>query len=151
ALNYQRLSSRDWVLQTSTLDSKPFLAVDRKISTRWTTDRAQVPGDFYQIDLGKTETVTRLRLLVGKSKNDFPRRFTVHFSMDGRQWELLNPKMTPVLLNWTGETLLEGSGDLDFIFPAVAMRYLKITQTGQDPEYYWSIHELELYRNGNKS
>jgi hypothetical protein len=55
--------------------------------------------------------------------------------------------MTPGLLNWTGETLLEGTADLDFIFSATPLRYLQITQTGRDSEFYWSIHELELYGN----
>jgi 4-amino-4-deoxy-L-arabinose transferase-like glycosyltransferase len=145
--SYLMLPFRPKGFQTNVNSSKASLAGDRKISTRWTTDRAQNPGDFFQIDLGKTETVGRLRLLTGTSRNDYPRGHAIHLSIDGQHWELMNPRMTSVLLNWTGETLLEGTADLDLIFSATPLRYLKITQTGRDPEFYWSIHELELYGN----
>ena len=105
-----------------------------------------MPGAFFQIDLGKVERVARLRLLVGNSWNDFPRGYLIQSSEDGKTWSPLNTLISPVWLHWTGETLLKGGADLDFIFSPTPMRFLKIVQTGKDDVFYWSIHELELYQ-----
>jgi 4-amino-4-deoxy-L-arabinose transferase-like glycosyltransferase len=144
------LPSKKWRFQTNCNPQKAFLAADGNLSTRWTTDRPQVPGDFFQIDLGKLEKVARIRLRVGNSRNDFPRGLAISYSVDNRTWFPLNPIMSPVLLRWTGETLLKGSADLDFVFPPTPMGHIRITQTGKDEVYYWSIHEIELYGRSNR-
>ena len=143
---YQPLSPKNWRFQTNYNPQKAYLAADGKITTRWTTDRPQVPGAFFQIDLGKMERVARIRLLVGNSRNDFPRGYSLQSSTDGKTWDSLNTIISPVSLHWTGETLLKGSADLDVIFPPTPMRLLKIVQTGKDDVYYWSIHEIEIYK-----
>jgi hypothetical protein len=143
---YQPLSSKGWRFQTNYNPGKANLAADGKLTTRWTTERPQLPGAFFQIDLGKVERVARLRLLVGSSRNDFPRGYLLQSSEDGKTWSPLNTLISPVSLHWTGETLLKGGADLDFIFPSTPMRFLKIVQTGKDDVFYWSIHELELYQ-----
>ncbi|MFH0788752.1 MAG: discoidin domain-containing protein [Pseudomonadota bacterium] len=144
--HFHPLSSKNWRFQTNYNPQQAYLAADGKISTRWTTDRPQVPGAFFQIDLGKLEKVARMRLLVGNSRNDFPRGYEIRYSTEGKTWTSLNSIMSPGLLHWTGETLLKSGEDLDIIFPSTPMRYLQITQTGKDDVYYWSIHELELYQ-----
>ena len=143
---YQPLSRKNWRFQTNYNPQKAYLAADGKLTTRWTTDRPQVPGAFFQIDLGKTERVARIRLLVGNSRNDFPRGYSLQSSTDGKTWDSLNTIISPVALHWTGETLLKGSADLDVIFPTRPMRLIKIVQTGKDDVYYWSIHEIEIYK-----
>ncbi len=149
--DYRPLSSKGWRFQTNYNPQNAYLAADGKVTTRWTTDRPQVPGAFFQIDLGKEERIARLRLLVGNSRNDFPRGYLIQSSTDGKTWTSLNPILSPVSLHWTGETLLKGNGpDLDFIFPPTSMRFLRIVQTGEDKTYYWSIHEIELYRREGK-
>ena len=143
---YQPLSRKNWRFQTNYNPQKAYLAADGKLTTRWTTDRPQVPGAFFQIDLGKMERVARIRLLVGNSRNDFPRGYSLQSSTDGKTWDSLNTIISPVTLHWTGETLLKGSADLDVIFPTRPMRRIKIVQTGKDDVYYWSIHEIEIYK-----
>jgi hypothetical protein len=143
---YQPLSSKGWRFQTNYNPGKANLAADGKLATRWTTERPQLPGAFFQIELEKVEQVARLRLLVGNSRNDFPRDYLVYSSEDGKTWRPLKPLISPVWLHWTGETLLKGGADLDFIFSPTPMRFLKIVQTGKDEVFYWSIHELELYQ-----
>jgi hypothetical protein len=144
--DYHLLSAKGWRFQTNFNPGKAYLAADGKLTTRWSTDRPQEPGTFFQINLGRLERVARLRLLAGNSRKDFPRGFSIQSSTDGQNWSSLNPVLSPVSLHWTGETLMKGSGpDLDFIFPPTPMRLLKIIQTGKDRVYYWSIHEIELY------
>ncbi len=144
--HYQLISSKPWRFQTNVNPLKAQLAADGKMSTRWTTGRPQVPGDYFQIDFGKMEKVGRIRLLTGNSVNDFPRNLSIRYSTDGQVWTLLDPIMSPVLLHWTGETLLKNSQDMDFIFSPTPMRYLQIVNKGRDDIYYWSIHEVELYQ-----
>jgi len=144
---YQLLSSKNWHLQTNVNPQKAHLATDGKISTRWTTDRPQVPGDYFQIDFGKMEKVGRIRILTGNSLNDFPRDLSIRCSTDGQVWTSLDPIMSPVLLRWIWETLLKSSQDMDFIFSPTSMRYLQIVNKGKDDVYYWSIHEVELYED----
>ena len=79
--------------------------------------------------------------------NDFPRGLSIRYSTDGQVWTSLDPIMSPVLLRWTGETLLKGSQDMDLIFSPTPMRYLQIINKGKDEVYYWSIHEVELYED----
>lgn len=143
--DYRPLSSKNWRFQTNYNPQGAHLAADGKLSTRWTTDRPQVPGAFFQIDLGKEERIARLRLLVGNSRNDYPRGYSLQSSTEGETWTSLNIFISPVSLHWTGEALLKGGGDLDVIFPPTSMRFLRIVQTGKDKIYYWSIHEVEIY------
>jgi hypothetical protein len=145
---FQPLSAQDWRFQTNANAAGAGLAADGKMNTRWSTGRPQQPGDFFQIDLGKEEKVARINLLVANSRNDFPRGFVIQSSIDGRAWISLNEILSPVTLHWTGETLLKGNPDLDFILPPTTMRFLKIIQTGRDETYYWSIHEIKIYRRG---
>ena len=147
---YQPLSPKNWRFQTNYSPGKAYLAADGKLTTRWTTDRPQAPGAFFQIDLGNVERVSRISLLVGNSRNDFPRGYLIQSSEDSETWSPLNTVISPVSLHWTGETLLMGGADLDFIFPPTPIRYLKIVQTGKDDIYYWSIHEIELYKREGK-
>ncbi|MGA3085037.1 MAG: discoidin domain-containing protein [Thermodesulfobacteriota bacterium] len=143
---YRPLSSKHWRFQTNYNPQRAYLAADGKISTRWTTDRPQVPGAYFQIDFGKMEKISRIRILTGNSVNDYPRGFSIRYSNDGQVWTSLDPIISPVFLHWTGETLLKGTQDLDFIFSPTPMRYLQIVNKGRDDIYYWSIHEVELYQ-----
>lgn len=147
---YRPVSSTPWHFHSNYNPQKAHLAADGKLSTRWTTGRPQIPGAYFQIDLGKLEKVARIRMLPGDSANDFPRGFSIHHSADGQTWTLLNSTMSPVSLYWTGETLLKDSQDLDFIFPPTPMRYLQIVNTGKEEVYFWSIHELEIFTRQKK-
>jgi len=146
---FRPLSPKNWRFQTNYNPQKASLAADGKMSTRWTTDRPQVPGAYFRIDLGRMEKVARIRFLVGESINDFPRGYSIRYSADGQTWTLLDSIMSPVSLHWTGETLLKGGNDLDLTFPSTSMRYLQINNTGKDNVYYWSIHEVEIYERQN--
>lgn len=139
------LPKKDWRFQTNYNPRKASLAGDGKLTTRWTSETPQATGIFFQVDLGKMKKVSRIRLLLGDSRNDFPRGYLVQTSADGRDWSSLDQPLNPLPLHWTGETILQGSGDLDLRFSPTPMRYLKIVQTGKDPVFYWSIHEIEVF------
>ena len=83
-------------------------------------------------------------MLIGGYVADFPRRLAVDLSDDGGRWQEV----------WSGETALLAfvaalelprSVPLRLPLGHAAARYLRLRQTGEDPVYYWSIAELQVY------
>ena len=65
---------------------------------------------------------------------DSPNTYSVSISRDGLSW---------------GEPVAIGLGRLGIttiVFPPRTGRFIRITQTGKDPVYSWSIYELDVYR-----
>ena len=65
-------------------------------------------------------------------ENDHPRGYEVYVSSDGEVWS------GPVA-NGAGQ-----SPTTDVTFIAQTARYIRIVQTGSDPGYWWSIHEVNV-------
>jgi hypothetical protein len=64
---------------------------------------------------------------------DSPEKYSVSVSHGGATWS------TPVA---TGSGKL---GITSITFPAQTARYIRITQTGTNAMYHWSIYELDVY------
>jgi 4-amino-4-deoxy-L-arabinose transferase-like glycosyltransferase len=142
---YRKLPRTGWLGSSNDNGREAIRAIDGKIKTRWTSGRPQVPGMSFRVDLGQPEKIARIRLRLGDSYRDFPRRAEIRFSLDGLRWEKAVPLNNPVY--WTGEKLFKDyrSGETDLVFREAPARFVEILQTGQDSVYYWSIHELELF------
>lgn len=109
----------------------PAGAIDGNAATRWTTGAAQTSGQWYQVDMGSTQTFNEVVLDAGTFTGDYPRGYQVQVSSDGT--------------NWT--TVATGTGSTQAVlvqFPVQVARYLKITQTGTASNW-WSIQELNVY------
>jgi glucosylceramidase len=107
-------------------------AVDDDASTRWTTGAGQQPGQYLQVDLGRTQRVRRVVLDTGADIGDYPRGYALSTSTDGAHWS------SPV----TGS----GHGQLTTIdIPATTARYLRVAQTATAPQW-WSVADLRVYR-----
>jgi hypothetical protein len=120
-------------------------AVDGRKATRWTCGKPQSPGVYFEIDLGAQRTVRGCTLFLENSVDDFPRGLKLLSSMDGQTWQEL-PAMMGSELYWTGKTLIPMIGSrIYYFFPARSLRFLRLVQTGYDPIFYWSIHELKLF------
>ena len=142
---YRKLSRTGWQVSSDYNGREANRAIDGKIKTRWTSGRPQVPGMSFRVDLGQPAKIARIRIRLGDSFRDFPRRAEIRFSLDGLRWEKAVPLNTPVY--WTGEKLFKdySGGETDLVFRETPTRFVEIIQTGQDSVYYWSIHELELF------
>jgi HEAT repeat protein len=108
-------------------------ALDGNRSSRWSTDRAMKPGDWFVLDLGVESTISGLTLDTRNSRNDYPRGYEVYVSFDGGSW---------------GKPVLTGKGtnpitEIKFGKP-VQTRFIKILQTGSSDSWNWSIHELKV-------
>jgi hypothetical protein len=139
------LPIKNWKVTSNANPQEVEKAIDRDLATRWSSGKPQEPGIYFQIDLNTVQLVKGCTLSLGKSLNDYPRSLRFLYSLDGSSWQEI--KATAKLeLYWTGETLLKMTGEKTlYFFSPVYLRYLRMLQEGQDPVYYWSIHELELF------
>ena len=129
----QPLTNRSsWKLAASNNRAAVGLAIDGNPQTRYDTRATQVPGMWFQIDLGQPTPVAGLQLDSGNSLLDFPRAYKVELSDDGENWG--NPVATGL-----------GTGAFTEIdFSSAKTRFIRITQTGSDANFFWSIHELQV-------
>jgi F5/8 type C domain len=108
--------------------------LDGNQTTRWSTNRKQQPGQFIRVGMSQIKSFNKIVLSSEGSPNDYPRGYSVKVSKDGLNWE------GPIA---TGK----GNGPITTIsFPTVEAKWIWIDQTGSDPYYWWSIHELNLYK-----
>ena len=109
-------------------------AVDDDATTRWTTGVGQEPGQYLQVDLGRSQPVRRIVLDTGADAGDFPRGYALFTSADGVHWSDA-PRATGA-----------GGGQLTTIdVPATAARFLRVVQTATAPQW-WSVADLRVYR-----
>jgi hypothetical protein len=116
---------------------------DGDLITRWHAGREQRPGDSMTADLGASNTVDGVELLIGGYVTDFPRQLTIETSIDNEQWSQA----------WQGNVgviaisaALEDPRNftLPFAFEPRPARYVRFTQTGVEDVFYWSIAELRI-------
>lgn len=105
-------------------------AIDGDIATRWSTGHGMMPGDWFQIDLGKPQTFDQLVLDVGPSTGDFVRQYQVLTSDDGVTW-------SDPIATGPGSTLTR------ILLPPVTARFVRLVNQGSSGSW-WSIHELNL-------
>ncbi|MFF1868432.1 discoidin domain-containing protein [Kitasatospora herbaricolor] len=108
------------------------LAVDADGSTRWSAGRAQEPGQYLQVDLGRPTRFDRVAVDSGDNLGDYARGWELSVSEDGTTWRPLRSG--------------PGVGQLTTVdVPGTRARYLRVTGTGSAPNW-WSIADLRLYR-----
>jgi hypothetical protein len=118
---------------TASQGRDPALALDRDPATRYTSGAPQGGGESLTLDLGHPRTVLGVILDAQASPHDSPVALQVELSGDGK---LYSPA--------GGERTMPGLSMADAFFQPLQARWLRITQTGQRPVYYWSVHELYL-------
>jgi hypothetical protein len=120
--------------------------VDGNRGTRWETG-PQVPGQMLTVTLGRTATVGAVVLHLGPSLYDFPRGLAVDLSIDGETWTRVWEGPTALLAFDAG---LEDPKEMPIALPLGGReaRYIRMTQTGQDPVFYWSATEIGVFAPG---
>jgi len=117
------------------IDASAANAIDGDHWTGWRDMTGkQYPGQWFMIDMKRQQKFDKIELDNTWALWDSPNKYIVTVSRDGKSW---------------GNPIAQGSGKLgitDITFPTRAARYIKITQTGNDPTYNWSIYEIGIYR-----
>jgi hypothetical protein len=110
----------------------PSQAIDGVSSTRWSTGAVQVGGEWFLLDLGaRAAHLTQIVLEASGNPGDEPLKYKVEVSDDGKSYALV----------CTGT----GAPTTTIKFVDSPARYIRITQTGSDPDAnWWSIQEITL-------
>jgi glucosylceramidase len=107
------------------------LAADDDASTRWSSETAQAPGQYLQLDLGAREHFRRVAIDSGGNLGDYARAWRLSASDDGSTWRTVA----------TGT----GAGQLTTVdVRRTSARYLRVTSTGS-ADNWWSIADVRLY------
>ncbi len=105
---------------------------DDSNKTRATTNKANYAGSWLQADLGGSYTISKVVLVHDPDREDYPRRFKIEISSDGRQWN----------------NVFEGRGEPDrsvAVFDPVRARFVRITAISErDAQHWWSIYRLRI-------
>jgi hypothetical protein len=119
------------------------LAMDGDEETRWDSG-PQRGTEVVTIDLGSRRTVDGVSMTIGPHLSDFPRLLAIESSEDGVAWSDRWKGNTAVIA-FAGAVRHPREVPLAFPLPAVAARFLRLRQLGQDPVFYWSIFELAVF------
>ncbi len=119
----------------------PEMAIDDDFTySNWRTeDKAQQPGDWFMIDMGKKQAFSRIVMLCGNPKSyNSPRSYTVSVSDDGINWS------EPVAM---GDSCHH---ELDIrLSQLVSTRYVRIDQqekTMASWGQFWRILDIQFYQ-----
>ena len=127
------LDRADWVMYASRNSGATFNATDGNSSTRWTTQQDKQPGQYFEIDLQSRERFRAIALDTTANPNDFPSEYDVLVSNDGNNWN----------------TVASGNSNsavTTISFREQNARYIRIEQNGSSDTYWWSIHDLNVFR-----
>jgi len=108
-------------------------AVDGDGGTRWDTGHPMKGGEWFAMDFQMPVAVKAVTLDHRPSDNDWPRKYEVYISDDGKEWK------GPVV---AGKGSKDGT-TIRFAQP-VRTRHVKIVQTGKADRWFWSIHQVKV-------
>jgi hypothetical protein len=128
------LNRSGWTASASASDTAewPSRAIDGDLTTRWTTGHSMTNGDWFQVDMGSTQSFSKLVLDNTNSNNDYARQFQVFVSNDGSSW---------------GSAIASGSGSSNvttITFSTQSARYIRVVETA-NASNWWSIDEFNVY------
>jgi alpha-L-rhamnosidase len=149
--NDTRLEKKSWIASASVPDGVFMFnrtafdvaaanAIDCDHWNGWRdmTTPNQYAGQWFQIDMQQPQSFTKIVLDNTWALWDSPNKYAVTVSNDGTNW---------------GEPIAAGSGQLGMTtinFPEQTARYIRVTQTGTNALYRWSIYELDVYKENKR-
>ncbi|SLJ91330.1 discoidin domain-containing protein [Arthrobacter sp. P2b] len=110
----------------------PENALDEDPTTRWATGRGMQQGDWFDIDMGSTQTVDQITIDSGTSLGDQAHGYQIFVSQDGTNW---------------GEPIVTGAGKSQqstAIFPETQARYIRVMNVGA-AQNWWSIYDVKVF------
>ncbi|GAB2985003.1 hypothetical protein GCM10023080_058250 [Streptomyces pseudoechinosporeus] len=122
---------------SSSSDDPPSKAIDGDAATRWSLGHGMQSGDWFQVDLGSTQTFDQLVLDTSASAGDFARQYEVYTSDDGTTW---------------GKPIATGPGSTvsRILLPTTTARYIRVVNKSSSGSW-WSIHDLSVLAPDGKA
>ena len=146
--NYQEINLSAAEASSNCNQDKVNRALDGNLMTRWASGTPQVPGMYFQLDLGKVVEITRVVLELGDSPYDYPRGYSLSTSLDGESWRnIIISKANWAALHWGKfhPVMEEENTKFEIYFEPHLVRFVKLNQTGSHNAHWWSIHEIKLF------
>ena len=126
------LQRNGWIASSNIVNSGPSNAIDGIAESRWTTGRAQYPGQWFAVDTRQPVKFNIVLLDTSGSPEDWPAAYAVYVSDNGSDWG------SPIA------TGAQPSSVVVIKLPEQTKRFIRIEQTGSGKTGYWSIHEFYL-------
>ncbi len=126
-------------------------AWDRDLATAWESPPPQRPGQALEIDLGAVEQGLCLVALMPGSYQDAATGLELALSQDGQQWETVAGQggnaFAPLFWSLDRPLVRFAPARQQLAFAPRPARFLRLTQTGNAANLWWSVAELFLYRS----
>ena len=119
-----------WTAQASDNPDDVAMAFDGDPQSAWDSQATQIPGMWFEVDLGQVLVLDRVR--VASPGRGFPAGYRMYLSADGQDWHLVAQRER----NWT---------NVEAVFAPCHARYLRLEQTGE-PDWHatWMISEVTV-------
>jgi len=106
-------------------------ALDNRAETAWTSDAPQTPGMWFQLDLGRVETVSGLTLIAPHDAH--PRGFRIAlWNASANRWQVVCERAN-------------NRAPVDVAFPASQTQFINVQLTQASPRP-WAIQQIQLTR-----
>ena len=145
---FREIPRAGWQAAASIQNAKVPLMMDGRTDTIWASATAQTPGMTISVDMGAGHSLAKVRFDLGSVWCDYPRGTKIEVSTDNATWQTVfeygNAANGLFWDNAQPRFLVYG----DFLtctFAPVHARYVRITQTGSDPRFCWTIAELRFF------
>jgi hypothetical protein len=143
----RELDPARWRLTASANEAVAPAVADRDAATLWSTGRPKQGGEWLGVDLGAVEPVALVRWLPG-TYQEVPGGLVLEVSRDGEAWQRaieLPAYIGP--LYWSAGRPMGRvrAGRVELRLPGTAARHLRITQTGANRLWPWTVRELHVY------
>ena len=129
------LARSGWVATSnapSNSTDAPAKALDGNYSTRFSTDKDQAPGLYFEVNMGSAQTFNEVKMSMPNSPGDYAKGFDVQVSKDGSTWATV--------------ASCTGTGTPQIVsFPDQSMQYVKVVLTASEAHYWFSIDEFNLF------
>ena len=146
---YEEIDPADWRLEANYNPQLIANLTDRDMTSAWTSGRPQLPGMTLTVDLGRIYPLVSRLLLFTLEEFDTPRGLRLEGSIDNHSWE----KIYDIPSYWrpffwsAGRPFnLPDNGPVEMVFPPRPLRFLKLSQTGSDDHFTWTVHGLTVYQ-----
>ena len=129
------LGRAGWTASTnapSNSANAPANALDGNYSTPFGTGEAQVPGLYFEVNLGSAQTFEELKMSTPSRPTDYARGYDVQVSKDGASWTTVaacTGTSTPEVVSFNAQTA----------------QYVRVVLSVAESPYWWSVDEFDLY------
>lgn len=120
------------------------LAIDGRIETRWSADRGQKAGDFFQVNFPRPVLLRRIDLSLGNAGSDYPRSFRILVSHDGKAWKAVK-EVTDPPPPISSYFQFPRNPIFSITLDPVETRMMKILITRDSP-FFWVIYDLNCFQ-----